>query len=751
MTSTARYRGCYRNIAWFLFGLTLLVGVSGCGGCGKKQDAALKTPPAPKAPPPPQDDAKEREAKEKEAKEKEAKEKEAKEKEAKEKAEQEAKKAAKREPPLPAEVDQWKRQDFLAARRKNDRRLDAALTSFQLQCARLKAPEAIEDAVSLLTELVTHQTPRPAEDAESPPPADKNKPAEKDKPADKGKPASSEGKQPAKELLYQPLLPTSVRTIVTTLASLPNKTAQERLRQIVLGQLTTDDDPGVWKTALDGIQGGASPEQEEFFFRLLTAPETIRPKDEDKTVPTILQTKALAWAEKNASETLRGKLAKHLVNPVTPASHRKLMGKFLMEPAVVNVVAQKTLYGNVNTPPEVQNELDRYFIGYSSDALAVLLQIVPSQEFVTMTSEDSGFSFGRSTGTLDLARTVRKGFLPKDATTAKGDRGMIKMNLACTVGVQLWGGDLIGKTLHQLKEGVSIETTVPAILLASTIPNDALRGGLHTFLRAHVEEGTAPLVSSGIVAKSYNDPGLLIVTKSLPRRETVTTSAKPSGRTRPGAAKAPPAAIKKKSDDKQKAGEVWMKFSEDLVRALCEDFHIAGQYQKVQATRSSRPLPAFKNRPLELPEDAQVLSEYYFDWASSGIRRDQLPGVSLDPLKVYYVRFKDRTTLAKASTFYHKQTGRRTGRIVSERSSGESIWWDSCRVLPNSDRKESADWLFTVKKNDAVIPLAKVEKDMPIDLIVEFLLVETRSPDGIGSRESPSSDDQNAAADDDKK
>ena len=304
------------------------------------------------------------------------------------------------------------------------------------------------------------------------------------------------------------------------------------------------------------------------------------------------------------------------------------------------------------------------------------------------------------------------------------------------VGRHLWGRDSVLLIVSpQLEDIESLSTGTAQILLASTIPTDVARAKLYETLKKHWEEGPATLEAAGLVNSVVSEPGFLAVIKSLPRKDadqqrlptrgqryrTRQEGAGQPGGGMPGGGLGMPGqagagqprpgqgrvgAAKGGRGDRGPAGPgqgapgqqadhrpehpdfLWMDTSEALVRSMCVEFAAAA---KAAAKEGKEVDP--ETRPIEIPPSANVIAEYDFDWPDSLSDQGSLSGVSLDQMKIHYLRMQQETSPTKVFAYFRRKMVR-----PSEHAMEDGWWMESFRTMPQSDRKQSIDIVVTQRE-----------------------------------------------------
>jgi len=286
--------------------------------------------------------------------------------------------------------------------------------------------------------------------------------------------------------------------------------------------------------------------------------------------------------------------------------------------------------------------------------------------------------------------------------------------LAYRVGKQLWSDQTVALVNTRLEGVQSLRDGAAEILMAGTVPTDAIRAKLYETLRAKWEEGSKSLESAGLGGAVITDPGFLTVLKSLPRKdqkpETVTAlqrsrrdgaskgarggssttpspgrpTAGPSGPGQPGAG--------------QQSGQTpdfqWMDACELLTRAMCEQFAAAAKDAAAKGVTVAE-----STRPVEIPPSANVTAEYHLDWPKGLSQPGGLAGVSPDPMTIHYIRMEQKSSPTKIFGYFRRRVFRPEEHPVSK-----GFWMESFRPVPKTDRQLSVDILVTRKEDIAEKP-----------------------------------------------
>lgn len=283
---------------------------------------------------------------------------------------------------------------------------------------------------------------------------------------------------------------------------------------------------------------------------------------------------------------------------------------------------------------------------------------------------------------------------------------------------QLWGSSFVQsvESALELPSDEPLSSVADQVVLASTIPLDSVRAKVCQLLHERAEDGPGDLESAGLVGRYFTDPGLLVVLKTLPRKDppdpTKLMPRRPSPYRRgpggpgqpgyggpsggPGAQPGargpggpempggPPGAPGQKPDktSPEQAAYEWMATCESLARAMCANFYAAAKAGK---SRSS----STEESPFPLTPAMRPVAEYHFAWPEDLPQR-KLSGVTLDPMKVHYVRLERLAVPNKVLDYFKRQFPRPVEHV-----SATGFWLEGSRVDAETGRKVSWDLLIS--------------------------------------------------------
>jgi hypothetical protein len=606
-------------------------------------------------------------------------------------------------PPLPQDVSKWGAADYHRAKVENNGKLPEALAYLAKRFA--GKPEA--DAAAQLVVNLLKPEPPPAASAGVP-----------------GGPAVAPPPSPFN--VNSGLL----KAEIDALAVLGSPVARKCLEDLVAGNMPVGDGKQAAEAALEALAKNPSPESDEILYGVLTAPGDQQPAVAGAPAADTLQKKAYTVALPTASAELRSRLAAFALKPTTPQEQQDALLKFLQSQDPANVQAQILLYQSEATDKPIKTALQGYFQGYSSEALARIMGMSP---------DDLGDKPGSQPTWSRPPLTNVAGTLPGGRSKA-GDDPDLPYRLAR----QFWGPAFARIVTGQLADLSSLETGAPIVVLAGTIPNDAMRSALYKVLRRHGEEGPKALETAGLIDRVFCDPGLLAVLKSLPRKAPLLSHVVGPGRTppttnprtRPGPSPRPGAPTGKVS--KQLYEEDWMQTCGSLARATCHRLEAAARARIAAQRKAGHRVDsqeAAAKRPIELHADARVVAEYHLDWPDGLPNKEKLAGLPLDPMTIHYVRMEERGKPHFLEGYYRRKFGGAGPACPLP----DCLWLESFHTVQHTDRKNSYDLLITLPKDTsapargpAVKPAGEKTGDQERELVIEILYLDVKDPSGQG-------------------
>lgn len=466
-----------------------------------------------------------------------------------------------------------------------------------------------------------------------------------------------------------------IETIAEALGENGTPKARQTLGQMIAGTIETEHDRTAALAAVRSLVDHPCPENEAMLLRLLTATSEVRPSGRGDVSAEELRTKALEWVRPRASQWLRSKVAEHIVAPSTPQSDRDLLGQLTAEWCPENLEAQAVLFQGPGITGIARRALDQQFAMYSSDAIGCIL----------------GFP------------------APREKTLASPDWPL-------RVTRQLWSDPSVERICNRLNLVGTLRDDGPLVSLASTVPYDLVRRTLCRTLEKHWEDGPRSLRTAGLSGNVLCEPGYLVVLKTIYRKESLADRSDGSKYLPPGKPENVAKLLKARQKRTEELDQDWNQLSRELAQAMCGQFRAAALARARNTGQSAGQWPvdpaAF---PISLHSDQSVFAVYQLDWASGHQAVARTP---MDPLKVAYIRYEEKTRPVKVQGFYRRQL-----KACDVHSLKDGVWLDSLVVHDESGIRRSIDVLITCVNPDAGRFADEEQK-----LVIEIVCVEIRDP-----------------------
>ena len=246
-----------------------------------------------------------------------------------------------KKPVRPSDVADWKVDDYHSARRDGDPRLAAAVAWLGERFA------GKESAAELLTRLLELGADDPF-----------------------GETLRRHAPAPSPKL---------TEAIVAALAANGTPLAAETLERLAAGRLKTADNQTAAAAALKALAGRPGPAGEDLLFRVATASPPAATADRPTIDPQRLRATALELVKSSGSEALRGRLARHAVEPQTPQALCDELWDCLKAPRAENLAAQIIFYRSDRLEEKAAESLEEQFALQSATVLGRMLGL-PSRK-----------------------------------------------------------------------------------------------------------------------------------------------------------------------------------------------------------------------------------------------------------------------------------------------------------------------------------------------------------------------------------
>lgn len=515
---------------------------------------------------------------------------------------------------LPEKFTDWTEKEFLLAKSAGDRRLAPALQDY------IQRAKGTESDVKLYVALLRSSSQVPVQ------------------------PVHSDDDNPRQRRTASSGLP---ETLVAALAANGTASARETLRQLLAGDLKTDDERATTTAVLRTLAERPGQDNEELLYQVLAAPDKLRPPGQGSVNADTLQATACDLVRRSAGGPFRVRIANAAVSAATPDVFRKRLRAIVEQPDPRNTEAQIVLYQGGALDGPARAAMDKRLAGISGEALASLL-----------------------------------GIPNKTATIAEAD-------LLRQAGARLWSEPFASWLAQQPQRIESMEEGAPLLTLAATVPSERVRVKLQRTLERYVDAGPSALAKTGMTTNVVTEPGFLVALKSVERylrQSGRGDSARSAAAIRSEEAKKQ---LLQRQEQREETAREWNEFSESVLRAWCRRLHAAATNGGPQSGSSGEVTPS----PIKLAfrthadgDEAQMAGAYRFDsaGASGDGRTDRL-----DYLQIRYARVEGRTRISRLVEFYRRQLDCEVWSV------DDGVWLDCLLADPSSGRRRSLDVLIT--------------------------------------------------------
>ncbi len=552
-----------------------------------------------------------------------------------------------------------------------------------------------------------------------------------------------------------------VRVILTALGSIGTDVAIDTLTNVITGSLKTGfDTRQACELSLAMLMTIRDDKVQDFIYKAVTAPSKLRPADDEDFPPEQLRSRAIQELSTHATPALRTKLGKFAAKkgPRNPAYQG--IWRLLSVPRADNLAGQLALYLSSRIEERESRQLRTLFTQHSRQVLNNLLGVPVDgvQPGAVRPSASAQPVFGfRVPG-------ARKSNIKVEDDDADLTYEVVRV---------LWTQRLLAALSNELKKAGDIKEAVATIDLIASIPVDAVRQEIHDYWDDHWDEvspqGDRQMPNQ--LAQGVQDPGLLLVFKSLPRRRDpkIRSERRASSKSTKDRRPQPRATASRPKDSRQlreEAEYVWLETTEQMVQAInarmlaaataldeeslddedeeddeIDDDETEDETSDAVSSDDAEPqpeagngMPADFELPFELHKGASVTATRHVLWPDQ--IQDRIKDQKLSPLEVRYVRIECEDVASKVTTHYQRQIkGAKTryleneGRWIDKTETLDTGWNQSIDIMVQRVGKEK-------KSNGRDQRRGRNEKE---PLIVEILIVAT---EGANTDESEDVDDE---------
>jgi len=533
----------------------------------------------------------------------------------------------------------------------------------------------------------------------------------------------------------------SSRAIIAALGLIGTDVSIDTLTKVIAGSLDTGLEPRrVCDAALKMLIGIRDDKVQEFIYLAVTAPAQVRPVDDGSFPPEQVQSRVVRELPSLAKHDLRTRLGKYAAEagPEDPAFQG--IWKLLVAPRADNLRGQLLLYLSPKLEERESKQLRNLFTQHSRRVLDDLLGVPVDAKSNPRSRTSSGSGINLFGG-----GTSRKASAVEDSDA----------DLTYEVVRELWSLRFLAAVSSEMQGAGDMKSLLGVIDLIASIPVDALRQGAQGYLEEHWNE-VVLLNDRSLpekLANAVQDPGLLLVYKSVPRHRDPQVRAQRRDPTKKADARRKPRrATSPKKDPRQLKEEskyIWLETTELMVQAINARMHAAATAPDEAATEddatpgsdaapsAENQLPADFDLPFELHESAEIVVTHRVRWPDDA--QDRIKDQKLSPLEVRYVRIECEDVVSKVTTHYQRQLDRPQSRYLEN----DGRWLDLVEAL-DTGWNQSTDIVVqrvAEKKKSLNVQDQRRGRNEKESLIVEILIIATE--DATPDESEDDEDDEN--------
>lgn len=368
------------------------------------------------------------------------------------------------EPPKrPVDLAKWKKDDYLAAKKENDRKLEEAV--------KLMGEKFQKDAraAGLFKEILLIE----------------HLPAEKRPDGTMGKPTDL-------------AVPVNVSdALIKGLAMNQTPEATAILKDLMFGKLETPVPArsAVTSTLSEMVKYLDYQEYEDFIFDLLTAPEKTlngavlipeAPLTNDR-----LRTEILGLLNASSTRRLNVRLAKYLEDPAVPMALATDIENMLIRDKADTLTAKLILYQNEQAEKRTTSAAENSMLSHSDAAMAILLGIPPKLEEIP------------PAGTTSRPTARQEG------------RSEVEIAAEMDFAKQCWTPELEAFLMKQITKAGELTNSPGPLQLIGTTPTGLARANMNELITANAYLGPASWNAAGLFGRSTNDPAFVVMAKNV--------------------------------------------------------------------------------------------------------------------------------------------------------------------------------------------------------------------------------------------
>ena len=471
-----------------------------------------------------------------------------------------------------------------------------------------------------------------------------------------------------------------IEASVDALAQNTTPAANRTLAQLIVGDLTTEDNLAAATAALESLADYPTPAHEAMLFRIAVEAEQLVDAKEPDISPEVLCRHAITLLAERGSSAVRAQAAEYLLHNNPPPEVRRGLETIHSDLSLENFEAHLALYMEAGDPKPTRQVLTRHFASSSSSALEHLLGLRPH-------TDPQRSSWSRKAAQLLWERNF--------ALVVEG-----RLNR-----LESWAAD-------------------PTLLsLALSLPSDTMRAAIADRLDVQWAQGPSASTSEHIPNELIIEPGVLVLLRMLLEKRTdthrlpslVSLRSQRTGRGRSG--RADPAAVRQRQQ--WEIQNAWAEFAGDLAADWCLRCRTAAHDQDAIERARGRTIDwteGISDLAVTPHSTEKITLTHFARWLEAPSKPFRPNG--FDPLRVDYVRIEERTRPNRLLAYYDRAL---PGHI--QRAIEGGICFEGLLDKGKPGFLCSADVRIT-----RAAPEMHGLPEQDQDLVVEILIVEIRDP-----------------------
>lgn len=584
--------------------------------------------------------------------------------------------------PLPEDLGDWNRDDFIKAKTWNDPRLSDAVGYLQQHLP--NDPNAAQLLIDVL---------------------DRNTHGPESKTGRRNPGASSDW----------------IAKVVTALGQNRSSAAEKAFQAILDGTLKTEDDKAAQTAAIGVLADKPSAENEARLLAVFAKSDVWKPAA-GGAVRTYPGPALIEAIKKTASESFRAGLLPLLLDPASPTQRRDLLETLLLEPVPENFQAISQWYRVMAVGSDDAKKAGDYLAAYESEVMRRMLPLPLSMQWTRRfyqndTTENNKLELHYRDGKTTPATAV----LREDKELARRVAG-------------LWRGDFLGALAGQLEHLDNLGQDPNMMAAAAAVPMNSIRSALRETLKRNWWDGSKDLQEVLLHHCPIWDPGLFVAVQSLDR--DVPNRLSPWARGNGGAPPQRPhrsGTVNPRYQPYERgnitAGKVqteqakaeWLVFSAHTLGVLMDMCESAAQLRRSDPAFASRNALEPDDFPLRLHDTGKTVTYLHVKWPDD-VPPD-LAAVQVDPLDLHYLKTIQLIVDPKSLVGFYKHQLKTAHEITC--FNDQALWLDAREPLTESGDQISTSVLLTRSRRGDF-----ADFDQPEKVSVQILVIRMKAFEG---------------------